>query len=127
MATLTTAQKDSFRGDAGDTSATAPDVTADQLQAFYDKAVTFGQDADTTYAITMVYYIRRLIGLAIKRIDIRGEVEAESRSQIFEHLKDTLLPYWSGLAGMGGLGIMVVGNLNLDLDYDDDDYEAATS
>jgi len=122
VTTLTTEQEDSFRGDAGDVAA-SPDVTSTQLQAFYDKALAFGKDEDTTYAITMVYYIRRLMGLAIKKIDIRGEVEAETRSQIFEHLKDTALPYWSGLAGMGGGGILTAGVLELNIDYEQEDFD----
>ena len=122
MTTLTAEQTASFRGDAGDTAGT--DVTDPQLQAFYDKATAFGKDEDTTYAITMMYYIRRLIGLAIKKIDTRGEVQAESSSQIFEHLKDTLLPYWSGLAGMSGGGIISAGVLDLNTDYEQADFDA---
>lgn len=123
MTTLTADQIASFRGDAGDKAAT-PDVTDAQLQAFYDKALTFGEDADTTYAITMVYYLRRLLGLSRKFVDARGEVEAESRGQYFEHIKDMLLPYWETIAGWGGGAVLQMGNLNLDLDYDEDDYEA---
>lgn len=117
MTTLTDDQIASYRGDAGDVSEDSPEVTDPQIQAFYDKAVTFGNDDDTTYAITMVYYIRRLMGLAVKKIDTRGEVQADSRSQIFDHLKDNLLPYWEGLAGMSGGGRIRTGALDMNIDY----------
>lgn len=124
MPTLTPEQISDLRGDSGDVGS-SPEVSTIDLQRFYDKAYALGNDEDVTYATTMVYIIRRQIGLAIKKIDVRGEVEAESRSQIIKNLRDSLKD-WEMRAGMtGGIGGMIqVGTLNLGIDYTDEDYEA---
>lgn len=123
MTTLTTDQLSDLRGDSG---ATTADVSDADMQRFYDKALTFGEDEDTTYARTMVYILRRLLGGLRKKIDLGGEIENERQSQLFDHIKDKdgLLAYWEGLAGMSGAGVLTTGVLAMDLDYTEDDLEA---
>jgi hypothetical protein len=65
--------------------------------------------------------LRRALGMARKKIDVGGEIENETRSQLFKHIKEELLPYWEGLAGISGAGVLSVGMLALDLDVTEAD------
>ena len=125
MSTLTPTQLADFRQWAGD-DGSSPEINDTQIQADYDKASALSSDAVTVEATTMVFILRRLMGLARKKIDVRGEVEAETRSQLFEHIRDELLPYWSGLAGMNIKGGLSAGVLSLGIDMTDDDVTAGT-
>jgi len=120
MPTLTADQIEDIRQKVGDTD-TPPDVTDAQIQRDYDAAYALeGEASETTDAITIVYVIRRLLGTVRKKVDVGGEVERETRSQLFKHLKEELLPYYEGLAGLGGVGVMTTGSLSLNLDTDCD-------
>ena len=122
MPTLHALQIDDFRQLCGDLC--APEViSVSRIQWFYDKALLDGGDEQETEALTCVLILRRLLGDARLKIDENGEVNVESRSQIFDHT-EKLLKYYEGIAGIGGAGSMKVGSLSLDLDYDEEDAEA---
>lgn len=116
--TLTDAQIADLREQAGDTSES---LTPERIQAFYEKALVFGGDDDQTEARTIVYMLRRLIGQASVLVDKGGQIEIEKQSQWFDHIKDVLLPYYEGLAGMSGGGILTAGDLDFGIDADEDD------
>lgn len=120
MPTLTDDQIEDIRQKVGDTD-TPPDVTDAQIQRDYDAAYALeGEASEITEAMTIVYVIRRLMGTVRKKVDLGGDVERETRSQLFKHLKEDLLPYYEGLAGMSGAGYMSTGSLALNLDTDED-------
>lgn len=122
MPELTDAEIADYRDITGDFN-TPYFITNERIQGFYDTAVALGEDADTTQAITVVQYLRRLLGRASVRVDNVGEIQRELRSQWFKHIKETLLPHWENLAGMGGEGFLSTGGLNLNIAADPNDLE----
>jgi len=118
--TLTAEQLLDYRQQAGDDS-DDPLLTDAQIQGFYTKALTFSEDEDTTEARIIVYMLRRMLGHAAKLIDPGGEIQTEKLSQFFDHIKEMMLPYWEGRAGMQGGGTLSTGSLNLDIDFTEDD------
>src|ERR1051326_1490725 len=98
MTTLTDDQLADYRMQAANCK--IDEISDPQIQAYYDKAVTFGEDDETTEARTMVYMLRKLMGIYSEKVDVGGEIETERRSQLYDHVQDKLLPYWEGLAGM---------------------------
>lgn len=125
MPTLTAEQITDFRMLIGDELATENEISDADIRAQYDKAHAFGADADTTEARTVVYLLRRLLGLQRRLMDKSGDIQNERHSQLFEHIKD-MLKYWEDLAGMtgGASGTLSVGVLNLGIDYTQEDYDA---
>lgn len=108
MTTLTAAQLARLKDLTGNTSPDQPDQLSEaELQAEYDEAEA---DFDTT----VVYVLRRRLGLAAKWSDRSGETNSDTRSQRWEHLK-ALLAYWEERTGLKG-ATMKVGALNLGLD-----------
>lgn len=108
MATLNTADEEWLRDITGNTDSDQPDqLTQSQLNAEYTRA---GGDLE----VTVVYVLRRLLGLARKWTDHSGETRSESRSQRWEHLKE-LLEIWERKTGLAG-GRLSIGMMNLGLD-----------
>jgi hypothetical protein len=121
MPTLTDDQYADFRQLCGDLC-TPENISDARIQAFYDAAYAAADEDATREALTVVSILRRLLGLAINKIDVQGEIQGAQRSQIFDHLKDAL-KYWEGVAGIGGAGALKVGTLDLALDMTEDDLE----
>ena len=120
MAILTLDQIEDLRSNAGCDETDVNDV---QLNRDYNKALSYDDDDITiTFARTMVFVLRRMLGQAHKKIDISGQhVETtERRSQEFEHIEKTLLPLWEKQAGMQGAGALGVRSLDLGIDSEDD-------
>ena len=121
--TLTAAEFTSYRQLTGDEAASVvlDDAT---IQTLYDRAVTYDLDATTTEAVTVVFILRRFLGLARVKVDIgNGEFEIERRSQYFKNLME-MLKYWEGIAGAGGwtgdsVGTLFFGVIDLGLDEDE--------
>ena len=123
MVAWSTSLLDDFRQDSGDNAA-VPKIPNEKIQEWYTAALTLNESADVTYALVMVRILRRLMGDARKLIDIRGEVEAETRSQYLKNLAEIMIPMWEELAGLNSNGTIQVGTLNLGIDYTEDDLEA---
>lgn len=128
MATLSAGELTSYRQLTGDEAATV--ILADSvIQALYDRALTYELDATTTEAVTVVFILRRFLGLARVKVDIgNSEFEIERRSQYFKNLMD-MLKYWEGIAVSGGfpgegVGVMQVGTLGLGIDWTQADADA---
>jgi hypothetical protein len=127
MPTLTADEITAYRQLVGD-ECTPENFTDAIVQSLYDRAYVFDLDAGTTEAVTVVYMLRRLLGLARTKVDLNGELQIEMRSQYFKHLME-MLKYWEGIAGAGGfsvsgIGRLSVGKLNLDTDWTETDSEA---
>lgn len=127
MTVFTAEQLQDFRQLTG-TECTPQDVGDDVVQRLYDRAFAFGHDESTTEAITVVYLLRRLLGQARIKTDLKREFETEVRSQYFKNIMD-MLKYWEGIARAGGftvsgMGSMSVGMLNLDIDWTEADTDA---
>lgn len=127
MATLTADEFVSYRQLVGD-ECTPENFTDTFVQAMYDRALAYEFDADTTEAITVVYMLRRLLGLARTKVNLIGELGIEERNRYFDNLM-AMLKYWEGIAGAGGfvsgiVGRISVGQLNLDLDWTEEDTDA---
>ena len=124
MAALTAAQFEDIRQHIGELDEVVSKITNVVIQRDYDKALAFGDDAEYTEARTVVYLLRRLLGIERHQVDVRGEIQQESRSQKFKHIQEILLPMWEELAGMTSEGHIDMGGLDLGLDYTEADYEA---
>jgi hypothetical protein len=69
------------------------------LNAIYDSATQGDSEVDRT----IVFALRRLLGKASRDFAVSdGQGNTEQRQQWFEHLRDTLLPYWEGVVGLTG-------------------------
>ncbi len=125
MPTLTPSQYDDYRFLAGATLSPEGEITDAMIQGWYDDAYALGYNADITPARTVVAILWRLRGLARRKIDVRGEVEAESRNQLFKNLGE-LIKEWEARAGMtgGASGMIQTGVLSFGIDYTEEDYEA---
>ena len=118
MTTLTAEQIADFRMLVGDEC--TPDYLSDpQIDALYVKAAGKGLGEDETEALTVVYMIRRLLGKASAKVDVGSDIQRESRSQWFDHLKD-LLEMYEKRAGLGGVK-PVLGAIGLGIDATEDD------
>lgn len=121
--TLTAAEFTSYRQLTGDEAATQI-LTDAIIQALYDRAVLYDLDTTTTEAVTIVFMLRRFLGLARLKVDVgAGEFEIEKRSQYFKNLME-MLKYWEAIAGAGGwtgdgIGGLSVGTIDLGLDQDE--------
>lgn len=128
MTTLTADQITDLRTLTGDLAATV-DISNTVVQTLYDRAVTYDLDTRTTEAITVVFILERLLGLARVKVDIgNGEFEIERRSQYFKNLMD-MLKRWEAIAVSGGypgagVGFMQSGTLGLGIDWTQDDTDA---
>lgn len=115
---LTTEEKADIRLVTGaDDSAVISDAV---IQAQYDLAVVDAADSSLTLPYTYVYILRRLWGYQRVMSDRQTDHgDNERRSQITENSK-ALLDYWEGQAGLGGVGRISSGVLQLGLDEDDE-------
>lgn len=102
------------------------ELTDTMIQESYDRAAALDDDANIIKALTVVDMLEQLWGLYLKVIDVRGEVESESRNVIFDRIKKQL-EYWQGQAGVGGIGSMSTGSLDLRIDYTEADMLAELS
>lgn len=133
MPTLTATELTSYRQLTGD-EALAVTLSDSVIQGLYDRAVAYEFDDTTTEAVTVVFILRRFLGLA--RIKVDGgasEFDIERRSQYFKNLMD-MLKYWEGIAGSGGFSIGGIGHIStgvlsmgIDWTQDDTDAESLTS
>ena len=124
MAPLTEAEIADYRDLAGGDACPESIISDDRIQGFYDTASGLSTDAETVQALTMVAILRRLLGRASAMTDLGGDFNNEKRSQWFDHIKEVLLPYWEGLAGVGGGGILSAGTIDLNINYTEEDLEA---
>jgi len=102
------------------------ELTDTMIQESYDRAAALDDDANIIKALTVVDMLEQLWGLYLKVIDVRGEVESESRNVIFDRIKKQL-EYWQGQAGINGVGSMSTGTLDLRIDYTEADMLAELS
>jgi len=102
------------------------ELTDTMIQESYDRAAALDDDTNIIKALTVVDMLEQLWGLYLKVIDVRGEVESESRNVIFDRIKKQL-EYWQGQAGVGGVGSMSTGTLDLRIDYTEADMLAELS
>lgn len=123
MATLSADEITAYRQLTGDEEATV-DFDNATIQALYDRAYAYDLDAGTTEAITVVFILRRKLGMARHKVDIgAAEFEIEKRSQYFKNTME-MLKYWEGIATAGGfdggdLGRISSGTIDLGLDQDE--------
>jgi len=96
------------------------ELTDTMIQESYDRAAALDDDTNIIKALTVVDMLEQLWGLFLKIIDVRGEVESESRNVIFDRIKQQL-EYWQGQAGINGIGSMSTGTLDLRIDYTEAD------
>lgn len=118
MTTLTAAQIADFRLLVGE-GCTKDDLSDQQIDALYVKAAAKGLGEDETEGLTVVYIIRRLLGIASRKVDVGSDIQRESRSQWFDHLQD-LLKIYEKQAGLGGVK-PVLGAIGLGIDATEDD------
>lgn len=80
------------------TGASITEMPTAAINAIYDSATQGNSDLDRT----TVYVLRELLGVLASLIDVTDPTlpSASKYSQRFDHVKDVLLPLWSGLAGM---------------------------
>ena len=102
------------------------ELTDTMIQESYDRAASLDDDANIIKALTVVDMLEQLQGIFLKVIDVRGEVESESRNVIFDRIRE-MLAYWQGQAGVNGIGSMSAGSLDLRIDYTEADMLAETS
>ena len=125
MTTLTDAQIWKYRKLSGDTDSNDESATDNEIDAYYLIAVTdAGTDTDTIDARTVVYLLRQRMGWAINQTDETGEFGNRRNSQIFNEIRDKLLPYWESLAGVASTsqGVLSVGSIGMGTDFTDDDW-----
>lgn len=121
MADLTAVELARLRSLTGDTNANQYDLDDQDIQDEYDAALVDYTSATvpTAFNVTIVYVLRRRLGLAIKWTDRSGENNSETRSQRWEHLK-YLLDYYEKKFGLAGSGALLeTGTLDLGLDEED--------
>lgn len=123
MTTLTAAEYLYYRRLTG---VATTELTDPMIQDAYDRSVLLDTDTQIIKALTVVDMLEQLWGQYLKVIDVRGEVETESRAVIFDRINKAL-GWWEGRAGINGGGRLQVGTFNMNIDYNDDDYEAETS
>jgi hypothetical protein len=128
MATLSDAQIAKFRILSGDLDDQDYAFTDADAQTEYDLAVADAALNETLNVdpLTVVYLLRRRMGKVLNDTDESGEFGNRRNSQVFTNIRDKLLPYWEGLAGLppgGGYaaGRMTVGVLALGIDSTDED------
>ena len=102
------------------------ELTDTMIQESYDRAAALDDDTNIIKALTVVDMLEQLQGIFLKVIDVRGEVESESRNVIFDRIRE-MLAYWQGQAGVNGIGSMSAGSLDLRIDYTEADMLAETS
>lgn len=102
------------------------ELTDTMIQESYDRAAALDDDANIIKALTVVDMLEQLWGLYLKVIDVRGEVESESRNVIFDRI-ERQLERWQGQAGINGVGSMSTGTLDLRIDYTEADMLAELS
>jgi len=96
------------------------ELTDTMIQESYDRAAALDDDTNIIKALTVVDMLEQLWGLYLKVIDVRGEVESESRNVIFDRI-ERQLERWQGQAGINGVGSMSTGTLDLRIDYTEAD------
>jgi hypothetical protein len=116
MGTLSAAEISRLRDQIGD-PANNPyaHLDDDALNAEYTEA---DDDIDTT----IVFCLRRRVGLSAKWTDRSAEFNSEQRKQRFDNLI-WLLKYWETKTGLGGAKLQV-GLFDTDLDADIDDVQS---
>lgn len=113
---LTAAQLSYIRDNSGDdlpdnAGTPAYEVSDATIQAIYDDSTMGASDLDKT----VVYVIRMRWGKAARYVSLSGEFGNAQHNQKFEQL-ERLLKYWEGVTGLGGVGILTTGILDLELD-----------
>ena len=85
------------------TGAAVDEISDAVIDAIYDSTAQGNSDMSrTTY-----YVLLRLLGIASIAVDKSAEVDSLglSSSQRFDHIRDTLLPLWGSITGLGVSGL----------------------
>lgn len=91
------------------------------IQTQYTSAAANAPDSSLILPFTYVYVLRRLYGYQRTKANRTTDFgDNETRDSVTENTK-ALLDYWEGQAGLGGVGIITSGALNLALDTVDTD------
>lgn len=114
MAAPTTAQVAYFRDVTGDDNPDDQLVSDAAITAYYNTAAG---DVPTT----IVYILRQMLAKTARRTDVRGEFGTDRLSQWHMNIRDTLLPFWEGEAGIASGGAITAGEISLGLDAVEDD------